>query len=64
MPNHWMDQIKALYDEYYADKITQLQLVNKIEQVMVDYNTLDGVNYSDYNSIKDNIHAKLRSGNQ
>tara|TARA_R110002073_G_scaffold89215_1_gene211553 strand:+ start:1066 stop:1251 length:186 start_codon:yes stop_codon:yes gene_type:complete len=37
MPNHWMDQIKALYDEYYADKITQLQLVNKIEQVMVDY---------------------------
>ncbi len=32
-----MDQIKALYDDYYADKITQLQLVNRIEKVMVDY---------------------------
>jgi len=38
MPNHWMDQIKTLYDEYYADKITPPQLVNKIEQVIVDYN--------------------------
>ena len=37
MPNHWMDQIKVLYDEYYADKLTQLQLVNRIEKVMVDY---------------------------
>jgi len=37
MPNHWMDQIKTLYDDYYADKITQLQLVNRIEKVMVDY---------------------------
>ena len=48
----------------------QLEVKNKIlersgfEQVMVDDNTLDGGNYSDYNSIKDNIHAKLRSGNQ
>ena len=48
----------------------QLEVKNKIlersgfEQVMVDDNTLDGGNYSDYNSIKDNIHAKLRSGSQ
>jgi len=37
MPNHWMDQIIKLYEDYYNDKITQLQLVNKVEQVMVDY---------------------------
>jgi hypothetical protein len=47
-----------------------LEVKNKIlersgfEQVMVDDNTLDGGNYSDYNSIKDNIHTKLRSGYQ
>ena len=39
MPNHWMDQIVKLYEDYYNDKITQLQLVNKIEQVMIDYKT-------------------------
>ena len=37
MPNLWMDQIVKLYEDYYNDKITQLQLVNKVEQVMVDY---------------------------
>ena len=37
MPNHWMYQIVKLYEDYYNDKITQLQLVNKVEQVMVDY---------------------------
>ena len=37
MPNHWMDQIIVFYDDYYAMKITWLQLVNKIEQVMIDY---------------------------
>ena len=48
----------------------QMEIKNKIlersgyEEVFVDNNTLDGTNYSDYNSIKDNIHAKLRSGNQ
>ena len=48
----------------------QLEVKNKIlersgfEQVMVDDNTLDGGNYSDYNQIKDNIHTKLRSGYQ
>jgi len=46
----------------------QLEIKNKIlersgfEQVMVDDNTIDGGNYSDYNSIKDNVHTKLRSG--
>ena len=39
MPNHWMDQIIKLYEDYYNDKITQLQLVNKVEQVMIDYKT-------------------------
>ena len=48
----------------------QLEVKNKIlersgfEQVMVDDNTLDGGNFSDYNQIKDNIHTKLRSGYQ
>ena len=37
MPNHWMDQIVKLYEDYYNDKITQLQLVNKVEQVMAQY---------------------------
>lgn len=37
MPNHWMDQIIQIYDDYHSDKITIEQLVNKVEQVMVDY---------------------------
>ena len=37
MPNHWMYQIVKLYEDYYNDKITQLQLVNKVEQVMAQY---------------------------
>ena len=45
----------------------QMEIKNKIlersgyEEVFVDNNTLDGTNYSDYNSIKDNVHIKLRS---
>ena len=45
----------------------QMEIKNKIlersgyEEVFVDNNTLDGSNYSDYNSIKDNVHIKLRS---
>ena len=45
----------------------QMEIKNKIlersgyEEVFVDNNTLDGNNYSDYNSIKDNVHIKLRS---
>lgn len=45
----------------------QMEIKNKIlersgfEEVFVDNNTLDGNNYSNYNSIKDNVHIKLRS---
>ena len=45
----------------------QMEIKNKIlersgyEEVFVDNNTLDGSNYSEYNSIKDNVHIKLRS---
>jgi len=44
----------------------QLEIKNKIlektgyEEVFVDNNTVDGSNYSDYNSIKDAVHSKLR----
>jgi len=44
----------------------QLEIKNKIlersgfSEVFVDDNTVDGGNYSDYNSIKDGIHSKLR----
>ena len=44
----------------------QMEIKNKIlersgyEEVFVDNNTLDGTNYSDYNSIKDNVHIRLR----
>jgi hypothetical protein len=45
----------------------QMEIKNKIlersgyDEVFVDNNTLDGSNYSDYNSIKDNVQIKLRS---
>jgi hypothetical protein len=44
----------------------QLEIKNKIlersgySEVFGDDNTVDGANYSDYNSIKDNVHSKLR----
>jgi DNA-directed RNA polymerase specialized sigma subunit len=44
----------------------QLEIKNKIleksgyDQVFDDNNTIDGSNYSDYNSIKDAVHSKLR----
>jgi hypothetical protein len=44
----------------------QLEIKNKIlerkgyDEVFVDNNTIDGSNYSDYNSIKDNVHSKFR----
>jgi len=44
----------------------QLEIKNKIlersgfSEVFTDDNTLDGGNYSDYNSIKDGVHSKLR----
>jgi len=37
MPNHWMDQIMTLYDKYYNDELTNMQLLNKVEQVMANY---------------------------
>ena len=45
----------------------QLEIKNKIieksgyQEVFNDDNKIDGSNYSDYNSIKDAVHAKLRS---
>ena len=44
----------------------QLEIKNKIlertgfDEVFFDDNVIDGMNYSDYNSIKDNIHSKSR----
>lgn len=38
MPNQWMDEIVKLYDQYYNDKLTNMQLLNKVEQVMAQYN--------------------------
>ena len=37
-PNQWMDEIVKLYDQYYDDKLTNIQLLNKVEQVMAQYN--------------------------
>ena len=37
MPNQWMDEIVKLYDLYYNDKLTNIQLTNKVEQVMTQY---------------------------
>ena len=45
----------------------QLEIKNKIiersgySEVFDDNNTHDGSNYSDYNSIKDNVHSKVRN---
>ena len=45
----------------------QLEIKNKIleksgySEVFDDSNTIDGSNYSDYNQIKDAVHAKLRN---
>jgi hypothetical protein len=44
----------------------QLEIKNKIlertgyDEVFVDDGGIDGMNYSDYNSIKENVHIKLR----
>jgi DNA-directed RNA polymerase specialized sigma subunit len=44
----------------------QLEIKNKIlertgfSEVFTDDNNIDGGNYSDYNSIKDSVHSKLR----
>tara|TARA_R100001129_G_scaffold166049_1_gene133005 strand:+ start:55 stop:246 length:192 start_codon:yes stop_codon:yes gene_type:complete len=46
MPNQWMDEIVKLYDDYYNDKLTNIQLLNKVEQVMVQY-SIEFKNYDD-----------------
>ncbi len=44
----------------------QLEIKNKIlertgfDEVFSDDSNIDGLNYSDYNSIKDSVHSKLR----
>jgi len=44
----------------------QLDIKNKIlertgyDEVFHDDSSIDGMNYSDYNSIKDSVHSKLR----
>lgn len=45
----------------------QLEIKNKIlertgfDEVFTDDSNIDGMNYSDYNSIKDSVHSKLRN---
>lgn len=45
----------------------QLEIKNKIlertgyEEVFFDDSSIDGINYSDYNSIKDSVHSKIRN---
>jgi hypothetical protein len=45
----------------------QLEIKNKIlertgfDEVFTDDNTIDGGNYSDYNSIKENVHIRMNS---
>jgi DNA-directed RNA polymerase specialized sigma24 family protein len=45
----------------------QLEIKNKIlertgfDEVFTDDNHIDGTNYSDYNSIKDNVHIRMNS---
>jgi len=53
--------------KYREDKeIAEMKGLPKIiersgySEVFDDNNTLDGSNYSDYNSIKDAVHSKLR----
>lgn len=37
MPNHWMDQILKLYDNYYDEDLTHQQLIREVEKVMINY---------------------------
>ena len=37
MPNHWMDQILKIYNEFYDNKITENQLFFQVEKVMIEY---------------------------
>ena len=37
MPNHWMDEILKLYDNYYDEDLTHQQLIREVEKVMINY---------------------------
>tara|TARA_R100001143_G_C3351249_1_gene129635 strand:- start:440 stop:613 length:174 start_codon:yes stop_codon:yes gene_type:complete len=37
MPNHWMDQIVKILDDFYEDKYQLVQLLAKINIVSIDY---------------------------
>jgi hypothetical protein len=37
MPNHWMDEILKLYDNYYDEDLTHQQLIREVEKIMIDY---------------------------
>ena len=52
MPNQWMDEIVKLYDQYYDDKLTNMQLLNKVEQVMAQYST-------EFNKYDDSVTAQM-----
>ena len=52
MPNQWMDEIVKLYDQYYDDKLTNMQLLNKVEQVMAQYSI-------EFNKYDDSVTAQM-----
>tara|TARA_R100001460_G_scaffold102159_1_gene146444 strand:+ start:112 stop:297 length:186 start_codon:yes stop_codon:yes gene_type:complete len=37
MPNHWMDEILKLYDNYYDEDLTHQQLIREVEKIMINY---------------------------
>ena len=52
MPNQWMDEIVKLYDQYYDDKLSIMQLLNKVEQVMAQYSI-------EFNKYDDSVTAQM-----
>ena len=70
LKTHSLTSRKLSTTPFYVEfrKKKQLEIKNKIlektgfDQVFDDNNTIDGNNYSDYNSIKDAVHSKLRYG--
>ena len=62
MPNQWMDEIVKLYDDYYNDKLTNIQLLNKVEQVMVQY-SIEFKNYDDSVTAQMNEYQNMEKVN-
>ena len=64
VPSWWA---KTCIDWVETHEEVEAEIKNKIlersgySEVFDDNNTLDGSNYSDYNQIKDAVHAKLRN---